>query len=159
LWSYLKRDDVHYAYKYDQPWDSPDNLQFLKRMPYMFRHPAAGATVPEGYTHYRVVVSPRTVLGPRAPFTLGEPGPSLALFRKKGSGRVALVVEAAEAVPWTKPDELEYTPGGPLPKLGGHFRHWFKDDVFLVAHADGSVAQYRQDLSEERLRDLITVDP
>jgi Protein of unknown function (DUF1559) len=159
LLPYVEQDQLYRYYKFDEPWDSPHNSKLLQFTPHVYRHPVAGATVPTGYTHYRVVVSPKNAHGPRAPFLSGEPGPRFELFEKKGSGRVALVVEAAEAVPWTKPDELEYTPGGPLPKLGGHFRHWFKNDVFLVAHADGSVAQYRQDLSDERARDLISIDP
>jgi len=44
------------------------------------------------------------------------------------------VVEAGEAVPWTRPEPLVYNEKGPLPKLGGHFR-----DGFLVGMMDGSV--------------------
>ena len=45
-----------------------------------------------------------------------------------------MVVEADEAVPWTKPDELPYAPDKPLPALGGGPR-----GNFLVLMADGSV--------------------
>ena len=38
-----------------------------------------------------------------------------------GSSNTALVAEALEPVIWTKPDELAFTPNGPLPKLGGVF--------------------------------------
>jgi hypothetical protein len=41
-----------------------------------------------------------------------------------------MVVEAAEAVPWTKPADLPYDPKQPLPKLGGMFK-----DVFNAAFA------------------------
>ena len=43
-----------------------------------------------------------------------------------------MVVEADEAVPWTKPDDLPYAPDKPLPALGGGPR-----GNFLVLMADG----------------------
>ena len=36
-----------------------------------------------------------------------------------GTNNTLMVVEAAEAVPWTKPDDLPYSQNGPLPRLGG----------------------------------------
>ena len=35
-----------------------------------------------------------------------------------GAANTITVVEAAEAVPWTKPDDLVYDPAAPLPPLG-----------------------------------------
>src|SRR4051794_23132584 len=45
-----------------------------------------------------------------------------------------MVVEAARPVPWTKPEDVPYDGGKPLPKLGGPF-----DDGFYAALAEGSV--------------------
>ena len=36
-----------------------------------------------------------------------------------------MVVEAESPVPWTKPADLTYAPGQPLPKLGGQFKDGF----------------------------------
>jgi hypothetical protein len=49
-----------------------------------------------------------------------------------------LIVEAAEPVIWTKPDDLEYRPDAPLPSLGGIMH----DGSFRVATLDGSVENY-----------------
>jgi hypothetical protein len=51
------------------------------------------------------------------------------------------VVEAADAVPWTKPEELDYNPNGPLPPLGLPGRKGI-----LVLMADGHVCTVRRDL-------------
>ena len=70
-----------------------------------------------------------------------------------GTSNTVLVVEAATAVPWTKPDELPYDPNGMLPSLGGHFNptgkphgnptapdHHTGDLPMLVADASGNAS-------------------
>ena len=52
-----------------------------------------------------------------------------------GLSNTILFADAADGVPWTKPDELDVDDASkPLPKLGGLF-----DDGFHVAFGDGSV--------------------
>jgi prepilin-type processing-associated H-X9-DG protein len=60
-------------------------------------------------------------------------------------------VEAANGVPWTKPDDLPFDPNGPLPALGGQFRSGFN-----VLYADGSVKPIPRDTPEATLKALIT---
>jgi len=62
-----------------------------------------------------------------------------------------LIVEAAEAVPWTKPVDLPFEPGRPLPKLGAPDR-----DEFLAVLADGSVRFLPRRIEQALLRALIT---
>ena len=61
------------------------------------------------------------------------------------------IVEAAQAVPWTKPQDLPFTPGKPLPKLGGLFK-----DGFHIAVADGSVQFIPSRFNEKVFEALIT---
>jgi hypothetical protein len=68
-----------------------------------------------------------------------------------GTSNTFLVVEAGEAVPWTKPVDLSYDPKQPLPKLGGLFPNGFH-----AAFADGSVFFVPQGLKEQSLRAYIT---
>jgi hypothetical protein len=145
------------GYRVSEPWDSPHNRQFIERMPQVYRHPMAGGSVPPGYTHFRVFVSPAGTQGPRAVFQSGQPGPRFESITDV-KGNTILIAEAAEAVPWTKPDELVYHTDGPVPKLGTHFRNFFFPDVFFVTLADGSVRRYPMDLPEEKLRALITAN-
>jgi hypothetical protein len=68
-----------------------------------------------------------------------------------GVKNTILIVEASEAVTWTKPDELLYDPKKPLPKLGGRFK-----EGFLAGFADGSVRLIPYKTDEKVLRALIT---
>src|SRR5262249_32469673 len=70
-----------------------------------------------------------------------------------GTSNTIMVAEASEGVPWSKPDDLEYDPNKPLPKLG-------KQDpkVFMVAMADGSVRAVSKSITEKTLRAAITRD-
>ena len=61
-----------------------------------------------------------------------------------GTSNTIMVAEAAEPVIWTKPDDLEFTRDGPLPKLL---------EEFLVAMMDGSVRTVnRRKVSDQTLR-------
>ena len=62
-----------------------------------------------------------------------------------------MVVESKTSVPWTKPEDLVYVPGKPLPKLGGQFK-----DGFVAATADGAIRFIRRSLDPETLISLIT---
>jgi hypothetical protein len=62
-----------------------------------------------------------------------------------------LVVEAAEAVPWTEPEGLLYDPDQPLPPLGGAFK-----DGFHALFADGSVRFIPHTTDEQTIRAYIT---
>ncbi len=149
---YLGEDNLYRRYKLDEPWDSPDNSRLIESMPRVYRHVSAPRT-PVGYTHFRVFVTPSgSREPPHAVFVSGQPGPSLNSI-PDGTSNTILVVEAAEAVPWTKPDELEYDRDKPLPKLGGVFR-----EGFHTAMADGSVRFLPYDLEESDIRNLITAD-
>jgi hypothetical protein len=70
-----------------------------------------------------------------------------------GTSNTWIVVEAAEAVPWTKPDDLPYDGVMPLPALGG------PSGRYSVAYADGRAATYRRgQIDETNMRRLITRD-
>ena len=71
---------------------------------------------------------------------------------KDGTANTLLVVEAATAVPWTKPDDLPYEPGRPLPMLGGIFH-----DGFQAVMADGRSSRFLpKKIPPETIRAMIT---
>ena len=68
-----------------------------------------------------------------------------------GTNNTLMVVEAAEAVPWTKPDDLPFSQNGPLPRLGGSMR-----GGYAALFASGLVRFLDRSLDERWLRCLIT---
>jgi hypothetical protein len=138
---YIEQDELFREFKLDEPWDSPHNIKLLERMPPTYL-PFRDAPVAPGHTYYQVIVGPGTL------FERPEGVNSRDLPRQSG---MFLIVEAGRAVPWTKPDDLTYVPGGPLPELGGIFR----DGRFRAAFADGRVQDIQLTETEE-IRAAIT---
>jgi hypothetical protein len=129
-------------FKLDEPWGSPHNLALLERMPKVYA-PPKGIATPEPYTTYYQVF-----VGKGAAFE-GTRGISVADF-PDGKENTFLVVEAATAVPWTKPQDIPYAPDQPLPDLDGMFRH------HLAVMADGSVRRIPSDADPATIRAFIT---
>jgi hypothetical protein len=146
---YIEHEALFKEFKLDQPWDSPHNLKLLPRMPKIYAEPGGevGST-----TIYRVLVGKGTAfepLGQRKP-PFGEVGLSFPDDFPDGTANTLLIVEAADAVAWTRPDELVYDPKGPLPRLRD------AKDGPNVALTDGSVRALPRSLDEATLRALIT---
>jgi RNA polymerase sigma-70 factor (ECF subfamily) len=133
---YLGEQNLYNQFKVDEPWDSDHNKKLLAQMPAVY-----GADGTE--THYQVFTGLSTVF---------EAGKGIKFEDiTHGRERTALVAEAAKAVPWTKPADLEYNPAKPLPKLGGGL---FKEG-FHLATADGVVRFVRNKFNEKVLHALI----
>jgi hypothetical protein len=151
---YIDEGPLRNEFKDDEPWDSEHNQKLIEKMPKVFESP--GKSAPPGHTYLRSFVGQKAIIPHRAQLVL-RPGlvvrgrPLLGLT--DGTSNTLMVAEAAEAVPWTKPDELPYDPGQPVPKLGGLF-----PDGFHAVMADGKVVFFPADLSEASLRALITID-
>jgi hypothetical protein len=79
-----------------------------------------------------------------------KPG-GVSLGSLRDPANTLLVVEAAEAVPWTMPEALPYDPDKPLPSLGGTI-----EGGFFAVFADGSVRFIGHDADEQTIRAYIT---
>lgn len=132
---------LYNLYKFDEPWDSPDNKKVLERMPPVFREP----TDPPGSTSssYFGLVGAGTMFGDKA-------GIRLAAVTD-GLSNTLMVVEAKRDIPWTKPEDIPYLADKPIPQLGGHH-----DGGFLAAFGDGAVRMVSHRIAEQVLRNLIT---
>lgn len=113
LLPYVENDGLYREFKLDEPWDSPHNIKLLDKMPNIYATPGSedmqvGATT----THYRIFVGNGAMFDRDKPLKIEE------ISRFDGQENTLALVEAAEGVPWTKPDDFEYDPNGPLPALG-----------------------------------------
>jgi hypothetical protein len=68
-----------------------------------------------------------------------------------GLSKTVLVVEAApeHAVPWTKPEDIDFDPNNPKAKLGD------RRGNFLAVLVDGSVHRISRAISDEIMRRLV----
>jgi hypothetical protein len=143
LLPYLEQDDLFKQFHLDEPWDSKHNKPLLAKMPKQYAPPLRGKTKVENGTFYQVFVGKGTV------FETAE-GVSITEIPDGTSCTIA-IVEAAEAVPWTKPADLPYDAAKPLPKLGGLF-----EKGFHAALADGSTQWLKKDFEATQMRAAIT---
>jgi hypothetical protein len=153
---FIGEDKLFKEFKLTEPWDSDHNKALLAKMPKVFESP--GKPAEKGHTFVRTTMGPGGII-PTAPdgkpqlrpdSRPGTPLPGRPLISgiPDGLSNTILFVEAGEAVPWTKPDELSlpspFDPkGGPvldakLPPLGGVF-----PDGFHAAMADARVTFYK----------------
>src|SRR5262249_24089587 len=110
---YVEQDNLYQQFKLDEPWDSEHNKKLLDKMPPIYRltQPAGQEMKnPPPTTHFRVFH------GKGAAFE-DDKGLTFASFTD-GTSNTILIVEATDAVPWTKPDELPFDTKKDLPKLG-----------------------------------------
>lgn len=144
---YIEQGNIYSRWKMDEPWDSPNNKPLSELVVKVFSAPGS-PDENSNKTHYRVFV------GNGAGFeeNKAQPGKGwrFASFTDGLSSTIA-VVEAAESVPWAKPDELDFVPGRPLPPLGLPGK-----DGFNALYFDGSVRFIRKAVNPQTLQALIT---
>jgi hypothetical protein len=140
---FIEQQLLYQQFKLDEPWDSPNNIKLLERMPKIYMLPGDNLT-PSGHTHYQVFV------GNGAAFEKTR-GLRIADFTD-GTSNTILVVEAAQAVPWTKPEDILFDPGNPIvPLLSTHFRSGYN-----VLLGDGSVRILPPSTPESTFKAAIT---
>lgn len=144
LLPYMEEKALYDQFHLNEPWDSPHNIQLLPKMPLEYRCPRHGPNSKPYDTFMHVFV------GERTPFEEGK------VFRipkdfDDGLARTILVVQGGPAVPWTKPEDIPYHPGHPLPDLGN-----VTSLGIYVGMADGRVHVIRKSASERNIRAAIT---
>ena len=118
--------ELYSQFHLDEPWDSPHNKGLISKHS-IYQSPLA-KNVPAGSTIYLAASGGSTVFPPGQSVTVRE-------IIDGTSKTIAIVeVDDAHAVPWTKPEDWEFSTEHPALGLGGHTK-----DGFLALAADASV--------------------
>jgi hypothetical protein len=142
---YIEQEKLYNQFHLDEPWDSPHNLPLLDQMPSTYAVRSWRVKPPPNTTYFQVFVGKGTPFEPGRIVTLND-------FHR-GPSETLLFVEAANPVPWTKPEDIPYDPDAPLPQLGGVF-----PDIMRSATADGFRKTFKKPLDESEIRAMITID-
>lgn len=142
---FLEETELYKQFHLDEPWDSPHNRKLIDKMPEVYRCPASGLKQKQGLSTYRVLAGEETVF----------PGPEGVPLKeiKDGTSHTILAVEVddAHAVVWTKPEGLPLDPKNPAKGLGGQFKGGFN-----AAFCDGSVRFIHESIDPKILYALFT---
>ena len=139
---YLDHEELYKEFKLDEPWDSKLNKKLIAKMPEIYAIDL-GPKV-EGKTYYQVFTGPGTVFDGANKMKLTD--------ITDGLSDTLLVVEAKEAVEWTKPGGLVLPKEGEkLPPLGGLFKNGFH-----ALLCDGGVRMFPHSIDAKLLRAVIT---
>jgi beta-lactamase regulating signal transducer with metallopeptidase domain len=141
LLPYLDQGAQYQQYRFDEPWDGPNNRKLLAQVPPVLR--CSNAAGDPSHTSYFVLTGPDTVFS-------GAKGKSIRDI-VDGTSNTVLAVESNLAVPWTKPEDIVYDATKPLPKFGGLYQGGFN-----TALCDGAVRFISSNVDEKSMRALIT---
>jgi Protein of unknown function (DUF1559) len=145
---YIGQEDLYKEYRFDEPWDGPNNRKLASRMPRTFAlhgEDRPGNTT----TNYLAVVGPETIWqGP-----VGVPQEAI----KDGLSNTILIVENAGAgVHWMEPRDLffadmDFTLNSP----NGVSSTFLKPAVVM---ADCSVMTLNKNVEPQTLRAMLTIN-
>jgi tRNA A-37 threonylcarbamoyl transferase component Bud32 len=139
---YLDENDLFRQFHLNEPWDSEHNKKLLSKMPKVFRAPIDSSPNPTK-TFYQVFVGKGTLFE-------GRSGLPVEMIPNAGE-KTLLIVEGGGVVPWTKPQDLEYDPGKPIPKLFGN-----DPEGFSAVFYNSGTRFIKNTIDEKTLRALIS---
>lgn len=150
---YLDNGALYRQYRFDEPWDGPNNRKLHDVALQVFGCPEddeRGSTD----TSYCVVIGPRTA------FPGTESVTSDVIDQKDGLSNVIMVVEVHNSgIHWMEPRDLQLSQIpmklNPAGRLGVSSSH---GDVVNVAFADGRAVSIPEKIPAADLRQLLTID-
>ncbi|MGD9647719.1 MAG: DUF1559 domain-containing protein, partial [Pirellulales bacterium] len=165
LLPFLEQRALFQLYRFDEPWDGPNNKKLLDAVPAVYTDPIHGANK-EHYTHYAAITGPGTAFSAEGPQFDGQKpkfdgGTSIRRFAD-GTSNTLLVgsVSPAEKIPWTKPQDVVLGDEFPVPGKPGSFALPFKlsaGDCGVFLFADGSVHILPGPDDMAKFRGLLTI--
>lgn len=131
----IGRYSLYREYKFDQPWDSPDNLKVASKMPELYR---SANSKSKDSTPFQILVGEGAFDSSNTPPTFAD--------ITDGTSNTLAIIESNKEVVWTKPEDVSYHINGFLQL----------SDSRLVALADGHIRNLPKDIDANVLRALVS---
>jgi hypothetical protein len=148
---FLGRDDLYKRYRFDEPWNGPNNSKLAALMPPVFHCPSS----PQGkvMTDYVAVVGPRTAWP-------GDKSRKLSEITDDPSVTLLVVESSSSRINWMEPRDLDFDQMSLTLNAASGARISSHHPVGIyVVMADGSVRLMPpKDLPPETVKALLTVD-
>src|SRR5262249_1436642 len=94
---YIEQQELYNQYRFDEPWDGPNNIKLIDKMPVVYAYPDPDGTPSSRNTSsYFLFTGPSTIGG-------AEGGAKISQITD-GTSNTILAVEAKRGIPWTKPE-------------------------------------------------------
>jgi uncharacterized protein (TIGR03067 family) len=135
--------ELYKEFKLEEPWDTEHNKKLLSKIPKVYA-PLGPAPKDPHATFYQVFVGNGAAFEEKKDITLTD------IF--DGTSGTIFLVEAWDAVPWTKPTDLAYDPDKELPKLGG----MLGDGLVTFVLGDGSAHTTKNIVDAKVMHALVT---
>jgi hypothetical protein len=144
---YIEGDAIYKQYKFDEPWDGPNNKKLTDQMPKLFAF--HDTKLPTTTTNYLAVVGRDTMWPGATPRKRGE--------LKDGAPTTILIVEnQGLGVHWMEPRDLAFeTMNFQLDTPDG-ISSWYKNPA--VVTADDTVRRLSKTMKPETLKAALTVN-
>lgn len=140
LLPFLEQEELFRKFRLNEPWDSPHNRALIAAMPDVY----ASRRSEPGKTRFLAVVG-----DPNQPAVIHFPRSARLEEVTDGTSNSLLVVESAEAVEWTRPEDLTLASNTALTER-------MRQEGFLAAFADGSVLRIAGGLDARLIAALVT---
>jgi prepilin-type processing-associated H-X9-DG protein len=148
---HLGYQSLYERFHLDEPWDSPHNRALVKEMPGELACPGQ-VSRESGMTSYVVFVGPKFEMASvNTPFESNR-GVDIREVTD-GLSNTILVFETKNPVFWTKPEDLEWAPDGPLPQISSP--HAGGTHALFI---DGSVHFLKLPIEQRTFRAILTVN-
>jgi len=149
---YMSEKALYDQYRFDEPWDGPNNSTLANAIPRAFQCPSDHRQVGKpGMTNYLAVVGPKAAWPGKRPRKLAD-------FVDGTSETILLVEVHNSGILWTEPRDLDLARMAPglNPKTGQGISSAHPSGA-LVGFADGSVQFLRDGVFPQSLRALLTI--
>ena len=168
LLPFLDQEALYFKYRFDEPWDGPNNRKLLDSMPHVYTDQPPGKLT-DHFTRYAAVT------GKGMAFTAEGfrfDGKRMRLGRGAGTARRRVIdgtantlavgtVSLEEEIPWTKPEDIVIDENGSAAGFGkkGRFAAPYNSgngNFALFGRLDGGVMAIRDSIDDEVFRSTLT---